>query len=58
MSNISREEERKIREWQKRTGGGCIDRLPTTEERIAENEAQIRRGLEELRRLGELKEQP
>lgn len=28
MANITGEEEAKIREWQKRTGGGCIDIKP------------------------------
>lgn len=28
MANITREEEAKIREWQKRTGGGCVDIKP------------------------------
>lgn len=42
MAAISREEEQAIREWQKRTGGGCIDYRPTQEQQIAATERELR----------------
>lgn len=49
MANISQEEEEKIREWQKRTGGGCKDYRPTTEELIKRGEAEVAHNLRVLR---------
>lgn len=51
MANITPDEEREIREWQKRTGGGCIDRRETTEERIARLEREVARNLMQLIQL-------
>jgi len=52
MANVTREEEKRIREWQKRTP----DRRPyqpTIEERIRQNEAEISANLAKLRRMRE-----
>lgn len=52
MANISREEEQRIKELRQRTGGGgCKDRMPTVEERIATNDAEIAKNLRILREL-------
>lgn len=57
MANISREEEQKIKEWIARTGGGCKDYVPTVEQRIAANEAEIAANLRQLRALTHRKKQ-
>ena len=50
MPNINPEEQKRIKEWQERTGGKK-DRVPTVEERIAQNEAEIKANLAVLRRM-------
>ena len=41
MAGITPEKEREIREWQKRTGGGCVDNRETQEEAITRTDAEL-----------------
>ena len=49
MAGVTREQEQSVREFVKRTGGGCIDTRESTEDRIRRLDAEVADGLRRLR---------